>query len=678
MECTMNFESRLFDPERKQRPEYWQFIKLVAPTNERKKWRSKEAEHAYCLKCKLIFTHTKGTSKQIERHMKKYHPEDLDFKPPPAGPKKRKSHQQSKRPANKKLKPVKKVTPDYEAVAQKGHHILLKWIAESFRPLSIVEDPGFIEYSAFVNDFEKKYTVPSRSTITNLLRAKYEDAVIAIKAMVSKECENYTLTSDVWSSRTCKAYISLMVHYLTSDFDMKVVTLRCAPLSNAHHSEIEIANIIKNSLEHDNMCLNDMVMYVTDNSSNAVKSATELCLNHQACVADTLNLIVQNFIRMKNEHSNQPNLDGTADELGKIASAIATVREYARYFANSTVGSQWLKECMQRVNRSPKKIPLDVVTRWDSTLHMLKIAVDLRDHLDEFWFYIHTEEGRSKFKNCSKIEPISHEQWFLLENVCNILDLFDHATKVLLSEKYPTWSLTLPVLRAIENNLGEYMVAHGVPHAHWYNGAKTTVEVFRNQMLTEVTNRFREMQASLLWIILLDPRLTAMNGFSKDECLKAKEWLLQEMRKVPEKVRQVLKMEDNTRNSSLPQKNFIFDDIFAAPEGINDNAGEGPTTTEQSDESELERYLGLCRNSKAHDPLLWWKIHCKEFPVLAWLSRKWLSAVSTNVSPERLFSGTGATVTARRAKLSDDHVEILSYIHDNMNFASLQSVKKCS
>jgi len=665
----MNIESRLFDPVRKQKPEYWQFIKLVAPTNERKKWKSNEAEHAYCLKCKLIFTHTKGTSKQIQRHMTKYHPEDLDIKPSTVGPKKRKNHQQSKCQANKKVKPVKKMTPDYEAVTQKGHHILLKWIAESYRPLSIVEDPGFIEYSAFVNAFEQKFTIPSRSTITSLLRAKYEDTVIAIKAMVSKECDGYSLTSDVWSSRTCKAYISLMVHYLTDDFSMKVVTLRCAPLSNVRHSEIEIANIIRNSLEHANMCLNDIVMYVTDNASNAVKSATELSVNHQACVADTLNWIVQNFIRWKNEHSNQPSLDGTADELGKIADAIAAVREYAKYFANSTVGSQWLKECMQRVNRSPKKIPLDVVSRWDSTLHMLKIAVDLRDHLDAFCFYIHTE-GRSKFKNCSKVVPISHEHWFLLENVCNILDLFDHATKVLLGEKYPTWSLTLPVLRAIENNLGEYTVTHDVSHAYWYNDAKTTVEVFRDQILTEFTNRFRGMQASLLWVILLDPRLTAMNGFSKDECSKAKEWLLEEMKKVPEKVRRVVKAEDNTRDSPLPKKNLILDDIFAAPEGSNDNAGEGSTTIEQSDESELERYLGLCRKSKARDPLLWWTIHCKDFPVLAWLSRKWLSAVSTNMSSERLFSGTGAIVTARRAKLSDDHVEMLSYIHDNMNFTS--------
>ena len=121
--------------------------------------------------------------------------------------------------------------------------------------------------------------------------------------------------------------------------------------------------------------------------------------------------------------------------MDKVADAIATVREYAKYFVNSTIGSQWLKECMQRVNVPPKEIPLDVVTRWNSTLHMLKVALDLRVHLDGFCSYIHTEEGRFKFNNCSKVLPISHEQWFILENVRNILDLFDNATKVLSEEK---------------------------------------------------------------------------------------------------------------------------------------------------------------------------------------------------------------------------------------------------
>lgn len=669
MECTVDFEGRLFSPERKRRPEFWQFIKLVAPTNERKKWKSKEAESAYCLKCKQIFRYTAGCSKQVERHMKRYHPEDLDTA---IESKKRKLHQESINKALKNTKAgVKKMRPDNEGVAQKGHHILLKWIIESYRPLSIIEDPGFLKYIAFLNASEQKYTIPSCSTIATMLRAKYEDAVIAIKAMVAKECEHFSLTSDVWSSRTGEAYISLMVHYLTEDFDMKVVTLKCTPLSNVRYSGVEIAHIIKNSLEDANMCLNDMVVYVTDNTPDAVKSATELSVNHQGCVAHMFNLIVQKFIRSKNGDTNQPSLHATAEQLGKIVGAIATVREYAKYFANSTIGSQWLNERMQRVNQPPKKIPLDVVTRWNSTLQMLKVAVDLRDHLDAFCKYIHTEKGRFQFENCSKVVPISNEEWFLLENVRDILGLFDNAIKVLSGEKYPTLSLTLPVLRAIKNCLVEYTVAHGVSHAHWYNDVKTTVETFRDEIFAEFTNCFRGIQSSLLWPILLDPRLTGMNGFSKDECSIAKEWLLEEMKKVPEKVRQrrVVEGADNALDyeNSLLHENLIFDDIFAAPGGSNDNAKEDPTTTQQSDETELESYLALCRKSKVHDPFLWWKTHCKDFPVLAWLSRKWLSAISTNVSSEHLFSEIGATVNAGREKINDNHVEMLTFIHANMN-----------
>ncbi len=52
-----------------------------------------------------------------------------------------------------------------------------------------------------------------------------------------------------------------------------------------------------------------------------------------------------------------------------------------------------------------------------------------------------------------------------------------------------------------------------------------------------------------------------------------------------------------------------------------------------------------------------------------------MCATSTSVSSERLFSRTGATVTARRAKLTDDHVEMLIYIyiHDNLKIRFLKS-----
>lgn len=71
--------SRLFEPDRKQKPKLWEFIRLVAPGPANQppegqyKWRSKDAVAAYCLKCKTAFTYTPGTSKTVSRHLIAHH-----------------------------------------------------------------------------------------------------------------------------------------------------------------------------------------------------------------------------------------------------------------------------------------------------------------------------------------------------------------------------------------------------------------------------------------------------------------------------------------------------------------------------------------------------------------------------------------------------------------------------
>lgn len=141
---------RLFDPERKQRTDLWKFIKLVAPTQEKKKWKTKEAVGAFCMKCASKIKYSAGTSQQILRHMERYHPDDLDDSKKSSN-KKRSTMQQLTIPAaTKKLKAAN------ETEAQKGNFLILKWIADSFRPLSVVEDPGFLDVIAFVNRLEKK------------------------------------------------------------------------------------------------------------------------------------------------------------------------------------------------------------------------------------------------------------------------------------------------------------------------------------------------------------------------------------------------------------------------------------------------------------------------------------------------------------------------------------------
>lgn len=364
-----------------------------------------------------------------------------------------------------------------------------------------------------------------------------------------------------------------MIHYLTREFALKVITLRCAPFSDVRHTGTEIARIIKESLENAGMPLENMVVYVTENASNAVKSARDLGVNHQGCVAHTLNLIVQKFARWKMPDMNQPSMDGIPEQMNKISKAIEVVRDYAKYLSNSTIGSQWIKKSMERSNQSPRMIPVDVATRWNSTLHMIKVALKLRIHLDAFCSYVYTEEGRSAFANCSKIVQISHEQWFILQNVCKVLDPFHLAINILSGEKYPTWSLTFPVLREITSNLMQFAEVGGVPHADWYESAKDTVMVFRDELLKDFKARFRGMDISLLWMILLDPRLAAMNGFNIDERNRAKAFLLSEMKKVPPEAipkqdQQSIALDDDDDPDISNVDNYMIGSIFSRNDSI--------------------------------------------------------------------------------------------------------------
>jgi len=59
-------------------PEYWQCIRYIAPTDEQKKWTSREAIGVYCLACKTeIKYHPVKNNKGVKRHMEKYHLEML-------------------------------------------------------------------------------------------------------------------------------------------------------------------------------------------------------------------------------------------------------------------------------------------------------------------------------------------------------------------------------------------------------------------------------------------------------------------------------------------------------------------------------------------------------------------------------------------------------------------------
>jgi hypothetical protein len=189
---------------------------------------------------------------------------------------------------------------------------------------------------------------------------------------------------------------------------------------------------------------------------------------------------------------------------------------------------------------------------------------------------------------------------------CKIVEPFDEATEALSGEKYPTWSLTLPILRMIKIHLVEFKVSGYYSQSTWFEDARSTVEAFQKEILKEFCDKFSQNNISLLWAILLDPRLTGMNGFSLQECSFARKELFKQMESAPSSIKLLHCSEQIQSDGEMGFSNSssLLSNIFHKQSNQNEESRE---KDEETSEIELDKYLSLCAQSTISEPLQWWK-----------------------------------------------------------------------
>ena len=68
---------------------------------------------------------------------------------------------------------------------------------------------------------------------------------------------------------------------------------------------------------------------------------------------------------------------------------------------------------------------------------------------------------------------------------------------------------------------------------------------------------------------------------------------------------------------------------------------------------ELDRYLNSPIDSNT-DPLIWWKIHEKDYLILSKIAKDYLPIQATSVLSERTFSILGLTISKTRNRLDSE------------------------
>ena len=227
-----------------------------------------------------------------------------------------------------------------------------KMIARDIHPISIVDDPGFLNLLMVT---EPRYAVPCRSTVLRNLSDLYTEEKRRIRGIVAS-ADYLCCTTDMWSSRTGDGYISLTCHFITPEFKMC-----CHNLQTDHFPGVHDFNTISRALTMaaEEWCINldkQVVAFTTDSGSNIVKALDHMNVLQLACAGHTLNLAVQKAL-----------------QIHKLSIPIARCRKLVTHFHKSRVDGDEFKKKQSMFPDVPKhKLINHVTTRWNSTYDMVQ------------------------------------------------------------------------------------------------------------------------------------------------------------------------------------------------------------------------------------------------------------------------------------------------------------------
>lgn len=86
-------------------------------------------------------------------------------------------------------------------------------------------------------------------------------------------------------------------------------------------------------------------------------------------------------------------------------------------------------------------------------------------------------------------------------------------------------------------------------------------------------------------------------------------------------------------------------------------------------EEEVQYYRSVQSLSVQSDPLVWWRDNEKPFPHLSNLAKRFLGIPAMSVPSEQVFSTAGDIVTAQRASLSPENVDIMVFLKKNFEMS---------
>uniref|UniRef100_A0A8C4YW19 HAT C-terminal dimerisation domain-containing protein n=1 Tax=Gadus morhua TaxID=8049 RepID=A0A8C4YW19_GADMO len=415
------------------------------------------------------------------------------------------------------------------------------------------------------------------------------------------------------------------------------------PLEDRHTAE-NIARWIEEVAEKfDFSLLDDVLAIVHDNAANVLK-ALRILEERQGvaslrCAGHTTQLIVNHALK-------EP----------CINKALGAARSLAGYFHSSDVATLKLKLKQEQMGTAQHKLTQDVAVRWNSSYYMIKRLLEQR------WPVTATLSDPEVTNAAKHYLDMKPDQWSLLEELQQALEPFEQATVYLSGEAYVTVSVLPPLVKALQKSTQTVFES-------------ASVTTFQTAAAAEIASRWKieatyneDGKNVCNFAAALDPRFRKLKFLSTEDSLKVKlklQTLALEARRV--QVREEPEEDDSDQPDHSRQKPKTVLDMLLGTDDEEELEDEDPGQDGRDDavRNELLAYFREKQIPKDKNPLQWWKENETKFPALAVVAKSYLAAPATSTPSERLFSAAGSIVSKKRASLTKEHVDMLTFLHSN-------------
>ncbi|XP_037962432.1 E3 SUMO-protein ligase ZBED1 [Plutella xylostella] len=494
-------------------------------------------------------------------------------------------------------------------------------IVLDYQPLSIVEDVGF---KILVNKLNKKYTLPSRRTLSEKLLPRYYMRIKQELQNSLHQVEYISVTCDYWKGQNNRTYLSMTGHFIL-DFSLQSKTLATVEVKISHTGTNTAAAITEVCNEFD--ILSKVVTVVTDSAANMKKAINDdLQKHHHPCVAHTVNLTVNDAIA---------SVEGLKELLLKC-------RTIVTHFKQSSVASYKLKEKQGELNLTELVLKQDIVTRWNSTYIMLERLLTLRQPI----CLALMELDRAP-------ENLSADDWTVIKDVLPILQPFLQLTEELSGDKYVTMSTIVPLIRGLRLAIREASPISFIGQS------------LQISCVDYVTRRLGSIESNKIVAkaTFLDPRFKKAAFGQDDNARNAQQWVTEELTSLLARHNEEGATVDTERTHSsfrVPNREMSLWSFF------DERASEQRPTPIATAIVMLRQYMETPLFNRKKDPMEYWRDHERTFPELYKMAKKYLCIPATSVPSERLFSKAGYVLSERRNRLSSDKMNEIIFLNHNI------------